>query len=237
MKERRKAETKFPWLLVTACGVVVLVAGGLWVRHMVNRVDRIMEEARRSLFRLHEQAAISMLRDLADAQDLFRVAAIADADGDGQGEYGDLEALADAVLRRDPPLDLDAWIEGKPIGLGGGGDELPRALGNVGSRRIRREGYHYIGFLPAGGGDADLAERHWCAYAWPTDDEAGTRAFFVNETGEILSCDGLAGPMAPASDAAYLPGPPGITGPAAADAKGRDGRHWSPISGMSVEIR
>jgi len=223
---------RFPWLLVIACGLVVLVATGLYVRHLVG----VLREGYAEVGRWRENERLDLLRDIDGAQLRFKHAALADADGDGAGEYADLDALVQAVLGRDPPLDLDAWIDGEPIGLGGGIARLPEALRHVRDRRIRGESYRAVVFLPtdaAGAVPPDLAERHWCAYAWPEDADAGKRTFFINEQREILACEGYVGSDAPAPDAAYLPGPPGpphIAGRAAADATGRDGRHWALVS-------
>ena len=58
--------------------------------------------------------------------------------------------------------------------------------------------------------DSENCESLWCAYAWPTEHGVtGTRAFFINQEGEVLQTANMegtiyAGPCsAPAFDAAY----------------------------------
>ena len=61
---------------------------------------------------------------------------------------------------------------------------------------------------------ANLAERRWCAFAWPEKfGETGRRAFFVSEDGEVWTTDG-AETFTSTPDAYPEKSPP------------RDGRGW-----------
>ncbi|MEE9392437.1 MAG: DUF2950 family protein [Planctomycetota bacterium] len=144
----------------------------------------------------NESNAIATLRNLVSAQAQLQQMGLMDADTDGTGEYGyfgDLSGLynlgqhagaAASVNLVDPPL-------------------LGASFRNVnGDGRIVRGGYIFQIFLPddAGDGvvedggatvfavDADNCEVAWCCYAWPIDfANTGRRAFFVNQSGEILA--------------------------------------------------
>ena len=80
--------------------------------------------------------------------------------------------------------------------------------------------------------DTDLAEKRWCAYAWPVArGNSGMRAFFVDETGSVYQCandrigySGLA--RGPAFDAAFAPGGGPGWGIVVPGKPGRDGEVW-----------
>jgi hypothetical protein len=186
-----------------------------------------------------ETAAIATLRNLVSAQEQFRDGKFADENGNGIGEYGSLgELSAGAPVRGDKALD-------PPL--------LPgsfRTVGTLGVSRARRSGYwfqfHFAlpggktrterlrGGLRAGDLDAALAEKFWCAYAWPVKHglETGRRTFFVNQEGDILATDDhrYSGKHGPAATAAFAPKGTGITGAMAMSGKGRDGNTWKAVN-------
>ena len=136
----------------------------------------------------NESAAISTLRNLSSLQVAVSNRKFIDIDADGTGEFGYFGELSGAVPARGiagatllPPL-------------------LSAAFQSVNAGIVTKGGFHYIIYLPdvTGAGieetpanyanvDADLAELAWCAYAWPTNQgTSGSRAFFVNQVGEVL---------------------------------------------------
>jgi len=176
-----------------------------------------------------EVAAIGTMRNIVSAQAQFQAVAVADADQDGEGEYGTFAELSGAVgVRGGKPLD-------PPV--------LASAFQKVEKGIVTRGGYHFRIYLcdkdgkatgeekGTEGVDADLAERVWCAYAWPV--EPGGRAFFINQLGDLLAVEAgkYHGEQAPAPGAAFLPvegkDAADISGEAALGATGRDGAHWS----------
>lgn len=124
-------------------------------------------------------------------EERFREAALIDADGDGQGEYGGLLEMAGLVRGRlDQAADLHALA--RVI-------TLPRPLSPRPEGAVQIDSYLYRLFLPGDGGTsigeradgfrrqevvADTAERAWCVCAWPAHDGAvKNRAFFADQTG------------------------------------------------------
>jgi len=186
----------------------------------------------------NEVAAIATLRNLHTAQEQFRKGAFADENGNGVGEYGSLAELS----------------AGAPV-RGGVALQTPllsaafHAVGTHGVSRLRRGGYwiqvyfaapdgairteRIRGGLRPGDLDAALAEKFWCAYAWPIEhDRTALRTFFVNQEGDILATDDYrySGNHGPEPDAAFAPDAQGITGATAMDSKGRDGNLWKAVN-------
>ncbi|MEE8107417.1 MAG: prepilin-type N-terminal cleavage/methylation domain-containing protein [Planctomycetota bacterium] len=181
----------------------------------------------------NETAAIATLRNIISAQAQFQTTSRADENGNGVGEYGTFAEMSGGV------------------GVRGGATLNPPVLSTAfrtvnGSGEVSRSGYMYAIYLPdsaadgskelAGGGadvanlDADLCETTWCAYAWPANQgNTGNRTFFVNQGGDIITCEDPAysGPNAgPIAEAAFQDAGTTITGATATGMTGRDGNLW-----------
>jgi len=143
----------------------------------------------------NETAAIATLRNLASAQEQFRGIRAVDLDRDGRGEYGTFRELsAGGFLRGDELL-------GRlhPPHLSG----AFRTVGSAGE--VNRSGYYFRIYLPGADGvphcpdrpgagydrvNADLAEEHWFAHAWPMQITLKQRRmFFVNEDGVVFGTE------------------------------------------------
>ncbi|MBM4060712.1 MAG: hypothetical protein FJ265_06420 [Planctomycetes bacterium] len=189
---------------------------------------------RRNVVLPNEAAAIATLRNLASAQAQCQASSVVDADGDGKGEFGYFGELSGRLAVRGADRRIDPPV-------------LSAAFSRVVQGRVARSGYLFqlylcdrdgkpLPELDQGGSpadvDADRAESHWCAYAWPVSPEAGERAFVVNQAGDVLACanEGCAyagHERPPAPTAAFAPGGTGMLGALAADAEGQDRRRWT----------
>jgi len=138
----------------------------------------------------NESTVIAALKNISSGQSQLQASGAQDADGDGQGEYGFLGELAGvAPLRGSDALLVPPVLHGR--------------FGAVRDGRVEIGGYVIEMFLPAkdggwvseakrgaGGGevDDDAAEKVWLCYAWPVEHGwTGTRAFLVDQNGDILS--------------------------------------------------
>ena len=168
--------------------------------------------------------------------------------GNGAGEYGYFKELSGTIKVRG-----DA--EGKKLS-----DRrivppvLSGAFGNVRSSLVKRSGYCFRIFLPNksmaaiqeskdGGAPGcaiapKMAEVMWCAYAWPIEwGKSGTRAFFVDQNGDVLSSKNAFGDYsgvdaAPPPFAARKLGSKAKAGMSAACAiedLGSDGQVWTVV--------
>ncbi|MBI4615867.1 MAG: hypothetical protein HY720_19775 [Planctomycetes bacterium] len=207
----------------------------------------LRSELREARVNQGEREAVRLLVTIAAAEDRFRDEARMDADGDGRGEYGFLQELADV-----------AWRHGARSAARSG-PLLPAEIGWSVAREgvgIRR-GYCFLVYLPGpavaipeshplpesgpSGRTADRQEEHWVAYAWPLEHGvSGRRAFAVSEERTVLVTpnveDPYQGPRARVPEAASAfdslgpdaanlgSGLAGLTG-------GRpvDGRTWSRV--------
>jgi prepilin-type N-terminal cleavage/methylation domain-containing protein len=186
----------------------------------------------------NESAAIAVMRSVSTAQAQFQRSAYCDEDGDGVGEYGMFAELGGSVAVRGngtkSPTDLTATMT----------NVTP-------SGEVRKSGYIFRMYLPAalgvgtpenpGGGigagvlDPDLAETHWCCYAYPMNyAQSGIRTFFANEHCELTDTDDelytqngcvdlLAGAAMLVGDVAH------ITGQVACGTVAADGNLWKPV--------
>jgi len=186
----------------------------------------------------NETAVVATMRTLSSSQTRVQAAVAIDVDRDGAGEYAYFGELSGEFTLR-----------------GSSGVLIPPALaaafGHIASGRVVRSGYNLQIYLPGPGGvgvpedpdggkavaseiDANLAETIWCIYAWPVSRGiSGTRAFFVNQVGEILQCQNetavyAGGLSVPTSDAAFRT-PGTIAGPIAVDTIGQDGERWTKV--------
>lgn len=203
----------------------------------------------------NEAAAISTLRQLSSSQSEAKAASVVDGDGDGVGEFAYLGELAGSHHVR-------TFIAGvqvisptvkilPPVASG--------SFGNVNNGHTTRSGYMFKIYLPGAGGtgpavaeaptgganpaslpDPDNCETVWCAYAWPASfANTGTRAFFVNEQGDILQTQNnvnkYAGVNEPPPHAAFAQGGAAncIKQPTAstiASKTGMDGDVWTNVN-------
>jgi prepilin-type N-terminal cleavage/methylation domain-containing protein len=151
----------------------------------------------------NEAAAISTLRTISTAEATLRASGAVDTDGDGSGEFGYLAELAGQASMR-------VCAAGAPA-AGGANDFLnpsilPNGMGLVQNGLVARSGYYFQLWLPdaAYGGvpegptggcsaapfpDPNCNEVTWACYAWPIEcGSSGTRAFFINQEGDLLGC-------------------------------------------------
>lgn len=200
--------------------------------------DRAIRRARAPA---NEAAAMATLKNIASAQAQCQASRAIDADEDGAGEHGYFAELAGRTVVRGP---AGTRIQ-PPL--------LSAAFANVHGSVVTRSGYHFCIYLPgedgiglpeaATGGAAnravepDLAEIAWCAYAWPTSKDAGTRVFFVDGSSDVLAAanaDEIGDPIRfgaanpPPFDAAFrLAG--SMLGKPATDATSADGTRWAIV--------
>ncbi|MEW6073930.1 MAG: prepilin-type N-terminal cleavage/methylation domain-containing protein [Planctomycetota bacterium] len=221
----------------------------------------------------NENAALATLRSLATAQAQIVSACAIDADADGGGEFayiGELVGVASLriydVATGAPGIGVERLAP--PI--------LPTPFGDIvvdanGHGVVERAGYYFKMWLPAaaaggaiagvpedgtaGVGGADAAnlpdssngEILWCCYAWPVDaGVTGSRAFFINQEGDLLQFlnadetydDIVNAANIPAFDAAYSDGTGGldmgarlgITAQITADGEAaNDGNTWTVV--------
>jgi prepilin-type N-terminal cleavage/methylation domain-containing protein len=196
----------------------------------------------------NETSAIATLRNLSSAQAQFQAASKADVDTDGSGEFGFLRELSGALGVRTV---ADGSVYGNVMN--------PPALSGAfrtynANSELSKSGYLFHVILPGAGGigvaeastgafaanlDSDLCEVGWCCYAWPaTYGTSGNRAFFVNQTGDLISTENApysgtaALATAALAGAAFKAGGPltNITGQVAIGTRGRDGQLWKQVN-------
>ena len=203
----------------------------------------------------NEGAAVSMLREIMRAQMQCRASGAIDINQNGTGEYGFLAELTGAAGVRQ----LNGQQSTTPLRpkyLSPAVLEGVRFLGtpNQGGA-FQRSGYYFTVFLPdatagfvaeaqTGGSSAannpaaQNSENLWCAYAWPVErDVTGSKVFFVNHVGAILSADNdvntskFSGPTrGPRADSAFLRGSPRkLSSPTALGGTGNDRQTWIPV--------
>jgi len=145
----------------------------------------------------NESAAIATLKNISSSQSQCQASGVIDDNNNGAGEFGYFGELSGAQpVRANGGISATERID-PPV--------LSAAFGNVQSSRVVRSGYVFQMYLPGPGGtfvaeaatggatagaiNAALAEVMWCCYAWPTSyGNSGKRAFFVNQSGDVLSC-------------------------------------------------
>lgn len=154
----------------------------------------------------NETAAIATLRNIASAQAQFQGRAHNDNDSDGEGEYGYFTEMSGYT---GPRVSGGVLLPINPPALSGVFQNVQADAGGEGI--VTKSGFIFKMFLPGlagaptaemptdgmggGGGpfappDDNLAEGVWCAYAWPAvKDSTGTRAFVVNQSGDVLMTD------------------------------------------------
>jgi prepilin-type N-terminal cleavage/methylation domain-containing protein len=203
----------------------------------------------------NESAAIATLRNIVSSQAQVQTQGAIDVDVDGIGEHGWFGELAASHNLRDNTGASGGPILNPPV--------LSGSLATVVGGLVNKSGYFYGMFLPdaagpgaplgeaatggsPGGESADLCETAYCCYAWPGGfSNTGNRAFVVNQTGDVLQTNNLAGPSAgghysgttaaPAGDAAFESGASAgiITGGLSISARpnaANDGNMWLTVN-------
>ena len=149
----------------------------------------------------NESAAIATLKAIAAGQAQLQAGKAIDTNTNGFGEFGYLSELAGGVgVRNASGSASNDYL--RPALLSPAFKNISTDAGVVGGM-ARRSGYRFQLYLPnsakagipeadAGGvntpaPDALTSESLWCCYAWPTSyGTTGTRAFFINQSGEVL---------------------------------------------------
>ncbi len=153
-----------------------------------------------------ESATLATLRALSTSQVMAQQSLVVDQDSDGYGEYCFIQELAGLVTPRNgEPLDYP-FIDFDKV--------LPNGV-------FEKNGYYFYCYLPGDPDqgesageipvttDADMIdaqEQCYVIYAWPVKfGETGTKAFVINQVGEILVTDDhyYDGSNIPSSTAAY----------------------------------
>ena len=190
----------------------------------------------------NESAAIATLKNISSGQSQCQASGVIDVNGNGQGEYGFFGELSGRIAVRNGTGATQTISP--PV--------LSTAFGNVTPEsNVSRSGYLFRMYLPdvtgagiiedATGGDptndngvdAGQAETLWCCYAWPqVQGNSGKRAFFVNQSGDVLATNGIAAAYSgvtamPLHTAAFLTGTSGFLGNSvASNSIGNDNNRW-----------
>ncbi|MBK8976510.1 MAG: prepilin-type N-terminal cleavage/methylation domain-containing protein [Planctomycetes bacterium] len=147
----------------------------------------------------NESAAIATLKNISSSQSQCQASGVIDDNNNGAGEFGFFAELSGATeIRANGALSASERIS-PPV--------LSAAFGNVQNSVVTRSGYIFQMYLPgvgagneftaeqatggAAGGDIDPAQAEvmWCCYAWPSSfGNSGKRAFFVNQSGDVIAC-------------------------------------------------
>ncbi len=187
----------------------------------------------------NESAAIATLKNISSAQEQCQAAGVIDGNGNGAGEYGFFAELAGIA-----PVRGTRQCVAPPV--------LSSAFGKVHASLLMRSGYAFQMYLPdakaagiaeapTGGGDGvavdcGQAEVLWCCYAWPTDlGTSGNRAFFVNQSGDVLACSNkkqqyTGTTRVPTFTAAFQAGGKIMSDVVAANSEGNDGETWLVVN-------
>jgi hypothetical protein len=207
---------------------------------------------RRTNISVNEAHAIQMLRVISMAQAQVQAMGAIDTDEDSVGEYAYFAEMAGAVPFRASPGSKREVLEPAV---------LSAPFGKVSSAgNLLHSGYVFRIYLPgataggrvpgiaeSGGGgaatqgakpDHNHCEVLWSMYAWPIEaGTSGTRAFFVDQDGDVLEMPNVDGAYsgearAPAFDAARDARRSGdMRSPLPeSGAKGNDGQAWAPVS-------
>ena len=194
----------------------------------------------------NESACIATLKNISSSQAQCQASGTIDDNGNGAGEYGYFGELSGQdFVREGGGLSTTERVT-PPV--------LSRAFGQVDpNSMVTRSGYFFRMYLPsgangwvleaAGGGaaggtvGAPNAEVIWACFAWPTNyPNSGKRAFFINQSGDVLSCrnsvmnyTGTATPPV-AGTFAMLSSGVTMSGTVAANSTGADGERWVVVN-------
>jgi hypothetical protein len=206
--------------------------------------DAALRHALSAQANANESAAIATLKNISSSQAQCQASAVIDANRNGAGEYGFFAELsANTAVRNDDKGGVGQKKIAPPV--------LSNAFGKINGSRVARSGYWFQIYLPdskgqptaeaATGGSAGVAidskkaETMWCCYAWPAAPGSGLRAFFVNQSGDVLACDSVAGycgaAKPPLPNAAFAAGSTGtMDSKVAVNAAGLDGETWLVVN-------
>jgi prepilin-type N-terminal cleavage/methylation domain-containing protein len=198
--------------------------------------------------RANEASAVSTLRSLETSQRQFQASMRANVDKDEMGEFGLFRELSGAAAIRTVEDGTGGTTVLKPPVLIGAFRTIN------GKCEFGRSGYLFQVFLPGAGGegvgekagttlltslvDTDLAEKTWCAYAWPASyGNSGNQTFFVSQERQGITCTNFAKYSATGAFStsnagrAFLPAGPlaSITGRQAVGTRARDGQLWKLV--------
>jgi prepilin-type N-terminal cleavage/methylation domain-containing protein len=162
----------------------------------------------------NESAAIATLKNISSSQAQCQASGAIDVNLNGAGEYGYFAELSGAIgvrtssgapsttVRITPPVLSGAFGTVAAVTFAG---NTAQATGGA----VLRSGYYFAMFLPTvasafmpenvtGGASTTYnpnpaqSEVLWACYAWPTSrGNSGKRAFFVNQSGDVLSSPNL----------------------------------------------
>ncbi|MBM4060748.1 MAG: prepilin-type N-terminal cleavage/methylation domain-containing protein [Planctomycetes bacterium] len=186
----------------------------------------------------NESAAIATLKNISSGQSQCQASGVIDVNNNGSGEYGFFGELSGRTAVRAGTQRISPPV-------------LSTAFGNIAAAQVSRSGYLFQMYLPdttaqgvtedATGGDPDngqgvdpgQAETLWCCYAWPqVQGNTGKRAFFVNQSGDVLATNGAVvayngSTTMPAFSAAFsAAASAAMTAAVAANTVAQDGNTW-----------
>lgn len=186
----------------------------------------------------NESAVVATLRSVATAQFKFKTMGLVDVDRNGQFEFGTFGELCGATNLRGTADKLNPHVLSVKFSQ------------TDASGRITDHGYHIAVHLPdaAGNGLAEtsgnlaavdplLAQDYWTVVAWPlVRGRSGKAAYFVNQSGTILKCEGgtYSGTSSIPAPGCALVGTPSANFIAAQDlavnTNGADGQRWVAVN-------
>jgi len=199
-------------VIALVCGLASTVATVVFIRDVM--MPNLVSSGRKAT----EDKGLSRLREVAWAERLAIQSALVDADGDGRGESARIEELAGHDRSRWNGAEADAVLKSSLYQPAGASE---------GVKVHRVEGYLVVAWPGRGAAGADAAESGWEAYAWPSEDAAGTRrSFFVDDSDRI--CETVGVPIYSGSGVIPRPGAATRGGPGEGCGTGRDGAQWRP---------
>ncbi len=193
----------------------------------------------------NESAAIATLKNISSSQAQCQASGVIDDNGNGAGEFGYFGELSGTTfVRQNGGLSTTERVT-PPV--------LSRAFGQVVGSRVTRSGYTFQMYLPdatngwvaeAGTGGATggavgagNAEVLWACFAWPVNyPNSGKRAFFVNQSGDVLGCRNSVmnynGTTVIPVGGTYAMLSSGVTmaGTVSANSTGADGERWTVVN-------
>jgi prepilin-type N-terminal cleavage/methylation domain-containing protein len=205
----------------------------------------------------NESAAIATLKNISSSQAQCQASGVIDVNANGAGEYGFFAELAGTVGIRTSGGTAGTVRISPPVLSGAFGrvDATAATLGATTGGVVLRSGYYFSMILPGTGAtfvteaaatggiggtapDAGQSEVLWCCYAWPASrGNSGKRAFFVNQSGDVLASPNIATTAqysgltrGPSPDAAFMGALMNTTVAIGAPTSANDGQSWIPSS-------
>lgn len=199
----------------------------------------------------NESAAIATLKNISSSQAQCQASGAIDANNNGAGEYGYFAELSGGVGVRDSSGSASTDRLSPPV-LSGAFANVSNPGGSISGGVVTRSGYIFQMYLPSATGvgvpEADTGgvntapaatqcEVLWACYAWPSAfGNSGKRAFFVNQSGDVLSTKNIAQRYSgtttvPAYTSAYVLGSTtNMAATVAANTSGRDNAVWIVVN-------